>query len=571
MAIARAQYKLPSNARNIHDIGDFYYFGPYLAGRDMKPVAFDRTVPSSVLGYQNSFVPFNLSGNGVQVSLSTTAFDYGINGSQSLFREGTFETVFTSASGSTIGRNFTITHNGAFSEIKPNGELEQRAVVASVLESTTGQYIEFATIIDENIDYFFVVGYSRYTNTNTAAGARIFIVRVAKLNFALSLMTSASFDYSNNTAGTSHYNKAVRYIGRMADGKHLFVVYHTRLYGNINSMWYMVLDTNGTSGSVTYSTGVNSDNAGTFYPSLIPSPLLPSSASGELGRWYRTKITGTDACTIQWRSVPEVMAGAVPTIPAGANCTIVGMPEGVVLPTPGLNPSVSANVGQNSLWIVSDNGKNYLIYYNHNGGTAAYENSAQTPISRHVMFVFEINAADPSILTYVTHIADAFGYSQQLTGFCLNSDAKTLIVCNTNGFGILSWSTDAQSYAVSPWRSVVGVNRVTFDNNSQIWVENTFGEVFIFNPDLSSSVTVEFENNMTSVLYSGTTIGVNSIINVYNFVGVRMARNVRLNAKGCTFADGTTSKDITTLSTGDTIERIFITGQGNVTVDAFLI
>lgn len=577
MSIARAQYKLPNNSRNIHAIGDFYYFGPYLAGLDMKPISFDRTVPAAVLASMTPNVPFNLHGTGVQVALSGTPYDYSINGSHSLYQAGTFDTVFSSTSGATIGRNFTVTHGGSFSEIKANGELEQRAALASVLEGNVSANIEFATIIDENIDFFFVVGYSRFTATNAAVGTRIFIIKVAKLDFSVTLMTSNSSSYNSATPGTSNFNKALRYLGRMADGKHLFVVYNTRYHPsyNINHMWYMVLDTNITAGSVTYSAAVNTDNGNAHYACSVPSPLLASEGE-ELGWWYRARVAGNDDTQIIRRAVPEVMAGAIPAIPSNASadytaCSIVGMPEGVILPTPGLDVASNTNTGQSSMWLVNDAGKDFLIYYIHNGGTSAYENNAQTPISRHTLFVFEISAEDSSVLTYVSHINDAFGYSQQLTGFCLNSDAKTLIVCNTNGFGILSWSTDAKTYSVSPWRSVVGVNRVTFDNSSQIWVENTFGEVFIFNPDLSSSVTVEFEDNMTSVLYSGTTIGVNSIINVYNFVGVRMARNVRLNAKGCTFADGTTSKDITTLATGDTIERIFITGQGNVTVDAFLL
>jgi len=579
MSIARAQYKLPSNSRNIIDIGDFYYFGPYLAGRDMKPISFDRSTPAPVTSGMSPFVPFNLSGAGAQLSLSGSAYTYGMNAAQSLFSDTSLNTTFTSSSGATAGRTFTITQGGVFSEIKSNGELEPRATL-NLLETNVLSSLEFCTILDENIDWFFVTGYSRFTSTNNSTSNRIFILRVSKADFSNALLTANGASYSNASPGSSHYNKAYRYMGRMNDGRHLFVVFRTYFYSSYtttNNMWYMVLDTNVATGSVTYGSANNEPTAN-HYSYAVPSNILPSTEEGILGHWYMAKQNANNDVSIIRRKVDSVFAGTtIPQLPMptdAANykvCTVTGLPQGTVIPTPGEDLANTGNTGQISSWIMRDGDKNYLMYFCHNGGTSQYETSAQTPISRHVLFVFEIDPTDSSNLIYRNHLTNAFGYSQQIMTFCASADRKTLIVGNTNGFGILSWSTDAQTFTVSPWRSVVGVNRITFDNSSQIWVENTYGEVYIFNPELSASVVVSFEDNTTSVLYSGTTIGINAIINVYNFVGTRISRTVRLQARGCTFVDGTTTKDITTLATDDTIERVFINGQGNVTVDAFLL
>lgn len=577
MSIARAQYKLPSNCRNIMDIGDFYYVGPYLAGRDMKPISFDRVTPSAVTSGMSPFVPFNLSGTGAQVSISGTTYNNSMTASQSLFSDSTIDTVFASKSGATAGRSFIISQGGVLSEIKSNAELEVRASL-NLLDSNVLASVEYCTIIDENIDWFFVAGYSRFSNNSTAGSHRLFIIRVSKLDFTHVIMTSTSSPTSG-AAGVSHINKALRYIGRMADGRHLFIVFRTTYNASyaINNMWYLVLDTNTVSGTITYSSSVNNDVNQAFYSYAVPTGILPSGEEGTLGHWYKARQSANDSVTIIRRRVPAVFSGTtIPQIPTTTSpdytvCTITGLPQGVVLPTPGEDLANTGNTGQISSWIMRDGNKNYLMYFCHNGGTSQYETSSQTPISRHVLFVLEIDPTDSSKLIYRSHLTNAFGYSQQIMTFCASADRKTLVVGNTNGFGILSWSTDAQTFTVSPWRSVVGVSRISFDNNSQIWVENSYGEVYIFNPELSASVVVAFEDNTTSVLYSGTTLGINAIINVYNFVGTRIARTVRLQARGCTFVDGTTTKDITTLATDDTIERVFINGQGNVTVDAFLL
>lgn len=576
MSNARAQFKLPYNCRNVIDTKDFYYFGPYMAGRDMKPIAFDRVLPQDILQDTSHYSPLTLSGTGVNLAYSHPYIERSVNAAQSLFSDSGINTVFKSQSGLTSGRSFVVAHKGQFCEIKENGELENVGDIN--IDGGIDTYLDFSEIIDENLDYMFVVSYSRrsYYNDDREVSQRIHIAAVSKSTFTASIRTDPSDDYNDSYQGRSHYNKGVRYLGKMDDGKHLFVVYRTKNISNYaDGTWYMVLDTSSGSGSIDYSDAL--DNQFSNNICSVPSNLLKSRATeGVLGSWFFALPNAVDDVTFIRREVDSVFASGVPKIPSAEGnpqytvCTLSNMPEGVSITTPATtdNSSIEAQI---SMWTVEDNGKEYLIYYGHNGGDSNAEDSQYTPASRHTMFVFEIDPLDSSNLIYRNHIPNAFDYSQQLPGFCLSVDRKTVIVCNTKGFGILSWSSDAQSYVVSPWRSVPGIERLTFDESSQIWVEDSSHSVYVFNPDLSASVIVQFENGVQSMLYSGEPLTVNALINVYSFVGDRIARNVRLHAKGCTFDDGTTTKDITTLADGDTYQPLIINGQGNVTVDAFLI
>jgi len=576
MSNARAQFKLPSSIRNVHGIGDFYYFGPYLAARDMMPISFDRVVPSEVASSTSSYSPLSLSGTGVNVGASHTGFQFSSSSAQALFSDNGMVGVFKSTSGVTLGRSFTITHGGCISEVKSNKELEYRSKLPyySILDN----YLDFATILAENIDYFFVVAQSRYSETNDQESAqKVSIFRVSKTGFTVARMTEDNaYNYSSPTPGDANFNKTIRYLGVMDDGKHLFTSCRTRRYGTHGDfMFYMLLDTSSTEGSVDYSTAVTRSESSVGYSYGLPSNLLRRD-NDVLGHWYFPQQLADDDVKIVRRAVDGIFVGRPPLIPAAGTeqhsyCTLSGMPEGVVLPTPGTDISDTANIGQISTWLVKDGDKDYLIYYAHNGGENKDEDNAITPVDRHVMFVFEIDGQNSNNLIYRNHLTNGFGYSHQLPGICLNADRKTAIVCNGKGFGILSWSSDAQSYVVSPWRGVSGVNRVTFDTSSQIWVEDTAGSVYVFNPDLSSSVVVTFGNNISSILYSGQPLSVVAKINVYSFVGDRVSRNVRLYANGCTFDDGTASRDITTLSDADTEINVVINGQGSVTLDAFLI
>ena len=579
MSIARAQFQLPYRSRNVLDVGGFYYFGPYMAGSDMQPIAFDRVLPSPIDGQLNDFTPLSLPGINTTVGFSSTSAYYngGNTSCQASFKDGGMDSIFESQSGATTGRKFVITPGAVIAEIKSNNELEAKVDFRSELRrGGIAEHMEFAEFIDENLDYMFFIFYSRYGDNNLGQASRLTIFRVDKVTFTPYAMTPISDRYQYGNPGQSNINKAPRYLGKLADGKHLFIIYGTKTFSNwYSGMWYIVLDTNVTNGAVEFSSTSNGeDRSNSIYPFCVPSNMVADG--NKLGSWYMATFNADDDVTIVRRTVPETFVGAVEQVPVAASgdytaCTITGMATGEVLPTPGTDITDSGNYGQASMWTVVDGTRTFLVYYIHNGGNAQSENSPITPVSRHDMYVFEIDPLDSSNLIFIDRLQDAFGYSQQLPSFVRSADRKTIIVCNTNGFGILSWSSAAKSYVASPFRGVTGVNRVSFDDKSQIWIETTAGGVYVFNPDLSASVVVEFENNATSVLYSGAPITMDTYINVYTFVGNRVSRSVRLVAEGCVFIDGTSTKDIVTNGNGDTVEAIVINGQGNTTVNAYLI
>lgn len=573
MSIARSQFKLIPPYRNIIDIGDYYYFGPYLAGRDMRPLAFDRVLPTqfnSIAAHTSMML--NLSGACSNHIVGATASNhtFSMQNVSAQFSNTLRDSVFSSKLGATNGKNYVVTQGCNISEVKSNGELEYKGNYGSAVN---GQILDFTTILDENNDNFFVAGYAKFSNqSDNTTGTRLHIVRISKSSFTASLMTSNSSAWSATTPGMSNYSKSFRYFGKMTDGKHLFYVYRTRWDSSNGYVWYFTLDVSTANGTIAYSTANNSEYHANIIPTAVPSQILATGVAGEMGYFFQPKYTALDAVSFIRRRVPDAFT-TVPAVPSTGTdhtvCTISDLPGGFTLMTPGTDITSYSNYGQGDCWVVKDGSTNYLVYYAHNGGSFDTESSVITPPSRHQLVVFEINGSD---LIYRSHINNAFGYAQQLTGFLRNDDYKTIVVNNTSGFGILTWSSDAKGYNVSPWRGVSGVGRIAFDKNSQIWVEaNTTGEVFVFNPDLSASVVVNFAGGVESVTYTGTQIPIDAIINVYSFVGDRIAKTVRLVAKNCTFADGTTSKDITTSSSAPSTERILINGQGNVSVDAFIL
>lgn len=583
MTVARAQFRFPTNSRNIIDTGDFYYMGPYLAGKDMKPISFDRVLPNGSLNAISVNQPLSLKGHCATLQTSTSGyiFSHAVAGAQAFFSDTPIDTVFSSTLGITAGKKYTIAHKGTVCEIKPNAELEDRGTLNASLSDLN--YIEFTYILAENTDAFFVVNYSRYASDgSTNSSDRISIIRINKADFTSTRLLGSSAQTSSSTNSTSNLiGRGIRYLGRQADGKYLFLLYRTHPINTsaITSNWYATLDISTSAGIIAQSATLTTDPVFT-YSSSIPTGLFPTATVGYMGNYYRARQDGNDDVKIVRRGVQSTFS----TIPnyinstAASNaehktCTITGMPNGVVLPTPGVSIIDGNNLGQISMWRVTDSGgKEYVAYFTHNGACqVSYESNPQTPISRSALFIFEVDAADDSNLIYRSHALNGFGYSQQIMTVLFSVDRKIALVANSSGFGLLSWSDDAKAYVASPWRPVANINRISFDQSSQIWVENTSGELFLFNPDLSASINVTFEEGATSILYSGTTVGINVNIGVFNFVGTRQARDVRLVAKGCTFTDGSTTKDITTATSADSIERVFISGQGNVSVDAFLL
>lgn len=590
MSLPKAQFKLPSNFRNIHKLDGYYYFGPYLAASDMSPIAFDRVAPA---GTVNNTIPFTMNGTGCFLQNTNDTTRGSVSSIQSVFTDGQpVNPLFVSAQGATAGKTYVTTHNGLFCELLDTGELvEKTTVVSGVVQSSGSSDVMF--IFDENANYFFVYYYSRYqsdtgamdytttsnayvNNTNRFVFGRIDKTTMAftAISNISNVATGAAYAFGG---GYPSHSKAAKYLGKMADGRHLFLHYPVArpgYFGHV-SMGYMLFDPSSASGTLTYGAN-NGEDASTSVATTVrcvPTGIVPDAANPtDWGMWYQPWVDySSNTVSIFKRLVPTTFGtlSAPPTRAVGGACTITGLPEGVTVMSP--TTSVTSGRAQISTWTMTANGKTYLVTYGHTNELVANENSADTPHARHQLFVFEIDAVNGSNLIYKSHHEAAFGYSQQITGFVRALDFKTVVVANSRGFGILTWSDAVAGYLVSPWRDVPGLTRLHLDESNQIWAEDSAYSVFVFNPDVSSTVSVVFENNISTALYLGSAFSVNTVINVYNFVGERQARNIRVIARGCTFPDGSTSKDITTSATVDTIQSVIVSEAGSVSVDAYIL
>lgn len=589
MSNLRAQFKLPDQLRSILEVNGFYYFGGYMARRDMTPVGFDRALPT--VAVNNNRIGFSMKGCGAVAHRGSdpeSVFSAGSAfASSGLVGE---DPVFESKSGPTVGQKFTA-YAGRIYQVLDSGELQERYQIQPDNMVFSASYL-YTHIVGETSEFLFVLYMTNDSYHVSYSQQRSRITRIHKTTGTVIAVPGAI----NGTAGSTHpsydgsvapthqysgnmVNRAWSLLRRQDDGRQVYVSYTTNIHGVAASVGpnqpyvrYGVLDVDASrfDGSQSYK----SEAAGRTY-SGIPSGLLEIERPEELasaGVWYLPDPTAGTEYKIRMfdlpRNIPTTAAevNAIRMVPV--ECEVTGLPEGMSLANP-VAHTASARA-QISSWLLKDGNKNYLVTYAHSNARVADDSNAACPPSGHVLVVLEINPADPSKLSYVSHHADAFGYGVTLPQFVRSADARTLVVASATSFGILTWNSTARAYMASPIRGINGgINRMHLDSFGQVWVESTTGEVSVFNIALSATVQVSFRGNPSGLLYTGETIRQEALVDSFNFSGTRIARAVRLVAIGCTFEDGSVQKTITTSATEQTVIPVFITGGGDVTVDAF--
>ncbi len=574
MAFPKAQYKRHSGLPQIIEGDKGYYFGATYCTKDLKPVDLLRQPPAGQYSVRQAM---GLRGKGLAIQrmsshLSIMGTPGGVQMTMGITDRMT--QPFASSSGPTSGRRFIVTAGGTLCDIDENDVLIQRAVFG-----TNYTYHPFVGgfVFAENATSLFVLCYGRDVTVSQTASdmKRVAVYIVSKSDFTFT--TAFTEAYTTVAAGSwSTSAKFVRYFGEI-DGKHLFGL--SPMNNGSSSLSYYsffavsVPDSKvyagTTASSLVMHTAANYNVIGSL------SGLVPKA--GTQGEFFTT-VPGTNPSlpvTVSKFAIPNEVTTSTSAVTVGmasgmarTNMTLVGMPDGVQL-----LPCCALNVACSSVFIpyitTGDNGKRYLNLLSTFNGAAAEETLASYLMANIGLFTFEI-ADDGTSLIYKSHTLNGFGYGLRINEFLSDDTGRTLLVANSTGFAVWTWSDVTNTYIKGEWRVVpAGLRRLHLDSAYKIWVEDLDNSVFVFDMDLSASVNITFDR--AAVTYEGTTVPIKAYVDALSFAGSRIARNVRLVATGCTFDDGSVVKVVNTLTTGALEVPLFVNGGGNVSLNGYLL
>ena len=166
---------------------------------------------------------------------------------------------------------------------------------------------------------------------------------------------------------------------------------------------------------------------------------------------------------------------------------------------------------------------------------------------------YSVGASDPRALTYHSKVTVP---STPRSMIWLNDSHTMMGIWFQNSFGIYSWNN------TTGWNSTTTLNHMVMnigrDSLDRIWYIKqsskygaSYTELHLLTPTLPVSITVVPET--AAYTYSGTVITSYINVSAINASGTRIASSVKLVIEGSsmTFADDSTSKTVTTLTSGD--------------------
>lgn len=575
MSFPKAQFKLHPGLPQVIEADKGYYFGATYCTKDLKPVDLLRVPP--VAGSYSLRQALGLRGRGLAIQRTSTytSVMLGCGGLHTTMGiTDRLSQPFSSASGTTAGRRFVVTAGGVLCDLDENDVLIPRS---SMNTSFSAPAFVAGFVFAENATQLFVFCASRDVVGSSSASdqRRVTIYIVSKSDFS-SIPAFAEAATQSSAAAWSSVFKNVRYFGEI-DGKHLFALSAM----NNSSSAFMALSLfaiTAADGKAYYgASGLALNTSANYNVVSTLSGLVPKTgASGE----FFTVVAGANpaaAATISKIVIPSeiTMSSVAVTITPGSgtslrtNMTLVGMPDGLTL-LPCISTVSSAYSAMFVPFVTTgNNGKRYLNVMSTYTGAAEQESYATYQIANIGLFTFEI-ADDGTSLIYKSHTLGGFGYGLRINEFLTDDTGRTLLLANSTGFAVWTWSDVTNTYIKGEWRTVpAGLRRLHLDSAYKIWVEDQDNSVFVFDMDLSASVNISFDR--AAVTYEGTTVPIKAYVDALSFAGGRIARNVRLVATGCTFDDGSVVKVVNTLTTGALEVPLFVNGGGNVSLNGYLL
>ena len=166
---------------------------------------------------------------------------------------------------------------------------------------------------------------------------------------------------------------------------------------------------------------------------------------------------------------------------------------------------------------------------------------------------YSVGASDPKALTYHSKVEMP---STPRSMIWLNDSHTMLGVWFKNSFGIYSWNdTTGWNQTTNLPHKVQNIGRDSLDRIWYIRPSTKYGsakpELHLLTPTLPVTISVAPEN--ATYTYSGSTITSYIDVSAINASGARIASSVKLVIEGSsmTFSDDSTSKTVTTLTTGE--------------------
>ena len=584
----------------IRDVGTHITNGNLILTKGLVSVGLDRQ--SSIIGgYPKSYsIPYELAGNnccidmssGVgQIRLSTTKMDcLSKCGGWQAFCFDTYYPYFDSTSGSTAGKRLMVYPGGYLMQANSDGTQTQLSAGRVDWSYTINNYITFGNaIIGENSTTLFVLSQwlGNYINTNTGGqdvGSNG-IYAVNKSTFTGSILSLTQ------TLSYQAQFKAPKILGKTVDNKLVIVNYpapssgQTYMYGG--SISYSVLDL--TAGTLSVPTAVLlTSSASSLTTCTIPSSVSDESSDATNWKYYipACDINSSIPTTVKRLYLPKTIGTQInPLAGDMTSCTLSSLPTGVTIPNPNNAPTTFTSLATSACLYLNQksvNTKEYVVvlnmaYANLNDlsvGYSALGNSYSNgcDVSRHGLFVFQIDPTNSANLIYKSSINDgtAFGVNAPLYNTNKSADNTLIVLSNANSFVILYWNVTTESYSYSkPFSISSGIGRISLDTSNRIWVqEYNSSNIYVFSLNNSMNIVVSFSGSLNSVNYTGSNLSQNVIVNSFDLTSVRYVKTIKLEVIGPAIftSSNSTTTTVTTSATADTVVALTITGPGSIKV-----
>jgi len=216
-------------------------------------------------------------------------------------------------------------------------------------------------------------------------------------------------------------------------------------------------------------------------------------------------------------------------------------------------------------WV--SNNQRYVAYFPMDG---RINTASESDPAKKTAIVYSVDAANPKALTYHSKL----DYGQVARNMIWLNDSRTMMgVWFKSNFKIYVWNDS------TGWGETATVDSIVTacgrDSLDRIWycqedgeVGSNYPELHLLTPTLPVTVSITPEN--TSYSYAGSNISTYVNVSAINASGARIATSVKLVIEGSsmTFSDSTTTKTVTTLTTGELQVDTIITGAGFTNVTA---
>jgi hypothetical protein len=315
-------------------------------------------------------------------------------------------------------------------------------------------------------------------------------------------------------------------------------------------------------GTLTSKTLPGQRNGGSYNPAYRPTKAVTVNGT-QKAFWVPNALNAGTAAGDAFNFIVvefDTSLGAT----SATNTLVAATGTGIGI-QPGM--SVNSNFLEYISWTFEANGFNYICV----GAASKTNNVVNNNLDTNYIHVFKSPIGSPRVISYVS--STLMSASTKAHGIMpIDSNWKNLVVPYTNqGLDFLTWSQGTESYIKT---NTVAMDPVFMmvDQVGRLWVSEagTEGRLHLFSPTISATVRVGFQDS--TLRYTGTELSSNLMISTFNFEGARIANNVTLqiDSMSATFDDGTTTKTITTSTTGDLFVPFKIKGAGYIRVLANL-